>query len=226
MTREPSERQARAAMAVRAILLAASVMLAALGASASAFAAGASTLKPLYAKGYAALSRGDFDTYMTYIDGNADFVDEKGQHLDAAQYMMALMMSMPTWRNYKATFTLSDERAEAGRITAKVETRIEVEALRVGGWARVDATNVSEDVWEKKGGAWKLVSSRTLHSTTSVQEPPKSSGGAGDSLATPYIQCMNRCIDMTLRCPANSPDGGCDAQAEACGADCRQYRTQ
>jgi ketosteroid isomerase-like protein len=147
---------------IRAILVGALLTVAAAHA---AFAGDKEYLESVYNRMAAAIANKDVEGYMAFVDPGAVSIDVKGNKKDAQAMRAEFNKLIPMIRNFRAVVALDNVHNTGTVVTAvaKTATFFEVQA-GANDWKPFIVIDASDDVWELKGGAWKMTSTKTLHS--------------------------------------------------------------
>jgi hypothetical protein len=117
-----------------------------------------------------AFANHDLNQLLAFLDPSTLVaIDVRGKRSAFGEYRKQMEQWFAQARNINANTVVKDVQLEDGRMVVylKSETRFEFHDQRQG-WVPQISTSSAEETWERKGGQWKVVLSKTLRGDTRV----------------------------------------------------------
>jgi ketosteroid isomerase-like protein len=205
-----------------AIRMAATACLMLLTAASPSFGADKDVLLKLYNGMAAAIASHDVDAYMSYYHPSAISVDDKGGRRTVEQVRAVSIEFFTKTRNFRSVVEFASILNDGAKMTVQARKAAVLEMTADGRkWMAVAAAELSEDVWEKRGGQWKLTYTKTVLAKV---EPIQANSGAQaanpaqrQQQAAPsaqennhgakkamYDSCVAHCQSMSMNCSMGS----------------------
>jgi hypothetical protein len=118
------------------------------------------------------LANHDLNQILGFYDPSYVLTDERGNRATFAGVRKELEQDLPKLRRMNQKTTVEDARLEADRMVVNYKSEMHYELRdQRNGWVPQISNSTGEQIWEKKGGHWKLVRSTTFR--MDVQVDPK-----------------------------------------------------
>lgn len=225
---------------IRSIAFAVAVMFCsagmAIGMAHAASEAERAAVTKVYEKYASGFNESDAEKMWAVVDSKCVFIDENGNREFVDTMLPKTKEFLSGIRNNNITYSINDVKNKNGKLIVYVnsEARFELHSkmLFVDDWEpKVRSTSVV-DTWEKRGGSWKLVESRSLR-PEDLREMDTASTGESSGKVKPVkfakqSACVRKCTDALISCTTASREEDTAASAKcvgenaSCMSGCRQ----
>lgn len=212
-----------------AIRIATAACLMVLAAASPSFGADKDVLLKLYDGMTAAIANHNIDAYMSYYDPLAISFDDKGGRRSVEQVRAVTAEFFTKTRNFSSIVEFASINNDGAKMTVQARKAAVLEMTADGrSWMAVAAGELSEDVWEKRGGQWKLTYTKTLlakvqpiqvnsgaqatnpakRQQQAPRQPQQAAPSAQDNnqgaKKAMYNSCVAHCQSMSVNCSMGS----------------------
>jgi hypothetical protein len=189
------------------------------GAAQAASEAENAALTNVYEKYAAGFRAGSVDRVWEVIDPQCVFIDESGRRESGEAMLSKSREFFSSIRNASVTYTINDVQSKNGKLMVFIDTEarfdLQTKLLFIENWSSKILYNQGVDTWQKKGGAWKLVESKTLR-PEELRDANGAAPGGGRKLVK-FLQqgvCAKKCADTLIGCATGANEGNAAASAQ------------
>ena len=221
---------------IRSLAFVIAIMVCSAGVSHAASDGGNSALAKAYEKYAGGLNESDADKAWAVVDPDCVFIDENGRRETVEAVLPRTKDFLSNIRNNKFSYTINAVKSAKGKLIAYVnsEARFDLHSqmLFSDDWTPKVRSRSTVDTWEKKGGAWKLVESRSIRPEELHDMDTAATGDAPGTVSpVKFVKqntCAKKCADALMSCSTDARESDeaatakCVGENASCMSSCRQ----